>query len=517
MFKRILALVTFTGLFLAAGTLAAANSIAQSLYTYDAYDAWFTKAVNYTENMPFEGENVTVAVIDTGIDGKHPVLQENVVDGFDAANFKSIPASVSSDRDGHGTHVAGIIRTFAPKVSLMPVRIFGSAFGGLENPIASGIYWAADNGADVINMSLATTLEFGVSNIEDICNAASYAIEKEVVVVAAAGNNGLFDNPQIFPSACGGVISVAAVNEELKPAWFSSYDSTVVLAAPGSNIVSTVPYEKAVNHNVLGYNSFSGTSMASPIVAAAAALLLDSGVEPDNIKNVLVASADDVSPPGYDPFTGHGVVNFAKMFNNNTPATPQPTAIEIVSTYAENGQGYVNFRPSFSLVNPSYVAELFNVTTQEAQIIPLTGNSVRATFDITETDLTLVRIVDLTSNTASAYSMIPNTAFFKRSEVPLELDLDDIFNIPVKFTKKSYSDIKDYAFMPIITKNGYFLKIIIGGANGVYEVSSPQYPKISTKITIDKAYGSGVTRITEKEYIFFSELEDYWKVNIEKI
>ena len=517
MLKRLLAVFAFAGIFATSLVASSLNAYASSAYTYNAYDAWFTKAVNYSQNIPFTGKNITVAVIDTGIDGTHPVLKDNVINGFDAANFRELEVGTKTDHDGHGTHVAGIVHTFAPDALLMPVRVFGAALGGVENPIAPGIYWAADNGANVINMSLATTLELGESSIKSICDAAKYAIAKGVVVVAAAGNDGSFENPQIFPSACEGVISVAAVNESLNPSWFSSYDSTVVVAAPGSNVTSTVPLAQAVNYNVLGYNSFSGTSMASPVVAGAAALLLESGVKPSEVENVLVASATDIAPSGFDPFTGYGVINFAKMFNIEKAVTPQVASIEIVSKYAENNQAYVSFRPSVSLANPNYVLEVYNIAKEETQTIHPIDGTVRFMFEIVDTDLTVARVVDLNSNMHSAYAMIPNQAFAKRAEIPLELNLEDIFNIPVEFTKNSYSNIKDIALMPEKTENGFSLKIILAAPKGTYEISAKQYPKISAKVKVTKAYGATEMPISKKDYKFFRKLNEYWKVSIEKI
>ncbi|MEM9136894.1 MAG: S8 family serine peptidase, partial [Cyanobacteria bacterium P01_F01_bin.42] len=193
--------------------------------------------------------------------------------GYDFINGDSDPL----DDNYHGTHVAGIIGAVGDNgvgiagvadgfnVELMALKALDGAGSGSAQSIANAIFYAVDNGADVINLSLGTP-----SRSSSIANALSYADANEVLVVAAAGNSGQdSDVAPVYPAAYGfdNVISVAATNQSNSLASFSNYGATSVdLGAPGVNIASTVPDD--------GYAYLSGTSMAAPLVAGAAAALL---------------------------------------------------------------------------------------------------------------------------------------------------------------------------------------------------------------------------------------------------
>ncbi|MHB9145025.1 MAG: S8 family serine peptidase [Symbiobacteriia bacterium] len=240
-----------------------------------AEDAWTDalSALNGTVAAP-----VTVAVIDTGVDGGHEDLAGRVLSGHNAITGTSAPDNAADDSgNGHGTHVAGIIAartnnltgiagaagTFP--VSILPVKVLdGNGIGTLYD-VAQGIRWAAENGARVINLSLGARLPDYPVTLGD---AVKYAQEHGVLVVAAAGNEG--DNVEgFYPATLPGVVSVAASGPDHHPAHFSNYDTTVT--APGVNIISTLPDN--------GYGALSGTSMAAPFASATAALLFS--VYPD--------------------------------------------------------------------------------------------------------------------------------------------------------------------------------------------------------------------------------------------
>ena len=286
--------------------------------------------------------NITVAVIDTGIQLDHPDLINNIWinsdeiygNGFDddgngyvddsyGWNFPA--SSPVPFADEHGTHVAGIIGAEGNNgigvtgvswdVQIMPLDVFNGAKGASDNDIINAIYYAANNGADVINMSLGQTVEN--ANLSDYefydpygyssyYNALTYAVSQGITVVIAAGNDDLNNDlhlsiPAAFSEEIEGVISVAALSNSGDLSWYTNYGSTVTIAAPGGNadgsvigeIISTVPNSD--------YYGISGTSMASPIVAGSAALVKaeNNNLSPANIESVLTNSADKIRDWSY--------------------------------------------------------------------------------------------------------------------------------------------------------------------------------------------------------------------------
>ncbi|AEV87601.1 peptidase [Actinoplanes sp. SE50] len=278
------------------------------------------------------GAGVTVAVIDTGVDGSHPDLAGQVLTGYDAIAGQ---AGGNTDPQGHGTHVAGTVAALtgngigvssvAPGVKILPVRVLDANGNGYDSDTAKGIVWAADHGANVINMSLG-----GTDRSSAISDAVTYARGKGVVVVAAAGNDRAAGSPANYPGADDGVIAVAATDSGDTVAAYSNAGGYVDVAAPGSAILSTYPTALGAS----GYASMSGTSMATPHVAAVAALLLAAkpGLTPDQVQTALETSAADLGTAGRDDDYGYGRVDAAAALTavdatpGSTPvSTPQST------------------------------------------------------------------------------------------------------------------------------------------------------------------------------------------------
>jgi subtilisin family serine protease len=243
------------------------------------------------------GRDVIVAVIDTGIDYNHPALSGNMwtndaelngrpgvdddgngnVDDIHGVDFISGRATPLDD-EGHGSHVAGTIagrRTgdaffgVAPNVRLMAIKTHNAAGEGSKLSVVKGILYAADHGARVLNCSWGGAPEAGEFD-QMLFDAIAYANNKGAVLIASAGNNSANNDVGIhYPSnyELPGIISVASSNPDDRRSYFSNYGSkTVDLAAPGSNILSAA-------RGGQGYVSLSGTSMASPHVSGAVALL----------------------------------------------------------------------------------------------------------------------------------------------------------------------------------------------------------------------------------------------------
>jgi hypothetical protein len=213
------------------------------------------------------------------------------------------------DPGGHGTHVAGIIGARlnngrgiaggAPSVRIMPVRVLDAHGSGVASDVAEGIIWAADHGARVINVSLGGGPSPGMQA------AMQYANAKRAVVVAAAGNGYQSGNTPTYPAAYPEAIAVASVNDSLGHSSFSNTGSYVDIAAPGEMILSTY------GDNTHDYQWMSGTSMATPYAAAAAALIVsaNTSLSAASIRNILLGTARDLGAAGRDNVYGYGLVN----------------------------------------------------------------------------------------------------------------------------------------------------------------------------------------------------------------
>jgi serine protease len=269
------------------------------------------------------GTGVTVAVIDSGVDASHPDLAGHVLTGY---NVMTGQAGPSTDALGHGTHVAGTIAAvtgnavgvaaIAPDARILPIKVLGDDGKGYMSDTATGIVYAADHGAKVINMSLGATAQ-----VEAVTNAITYARSKGVVVVAAAGNYRQNGSPTTWPGADPGVIGVAATDANDKVGSFSNAGSYVDVAAPGVDILSTYPVAQG------GYMFMSGTSMASPHVAAVAALVeaYRPGLSPDQVERAIEGTALDLGATGRDDDYGYGRINAAAALTAAASMTPAPT------------------------------------------------------------------------------------------------------------------------------------------------------------------------------------------------
>ncbi|MEU0565951.1 S8 family serine peptidase [Nonomuraea sp. NPDC005983] len=291
-----------------------------------------------------KGAGVTVAVLDSGVDPHHRDLAGSVTVGRDfteGANPPGVPPSRL-----HGTYMASLIAGHghgpggergvigvAPEAKLLSVRViledeepgfreFNSA-EQFEDVVARGIRYAVDQGAEVINMSISKELATREERA-----AIRYAISRNVVLVAAAGNDG--DGkpdasgfaPYSYPAAFPGVVSVGATDRRLRRATFSNWNSSVVLAAPGVDIMGAGPGDE--------YWVGRGTSQATALVSGVAALIKAKypDMSPSLVVQALTASATDRPPGGYDTGTGFGVVNAAKALAEAGKLAPHTQTAE---------------------------------------------------------------------------------------------------------------------------------------------------------------------------------------------
>ncbi len=250
------------------------------------------------------GKGVTVAVIDTGVSRVPDLKQTEFVPGYDFVN-DSVEAP---DDVGHGTHVAGTIAQstnnnygvagIAYEAKIMPLKVLGADGGGTVSDIAEAIKFAADHGADVINLSLG-----GAGESKLLEDAVNYAYDKGVFLVAAAGNENR--NSASYPARYPKVLSVAALDAAGQKADYSNFGAGVDLAAPGGGKEGRILQNTIDPETGEGiFASFQGTSMAAPHVAGVAALIKAAGVEsPEEIGQVLRASARAVTE---DPLNHYG-------------------------------------------------------------------------------------------------------------------------------------------------------------------------------------------------------------------
>jgi serine protease len=303
------------------------------------------------------GHDAIVAVLDTGVAYENysdstgsyyvaPDLTETrFVPGYDFINNDSH----ANDDHSHGTHVAGTIAQSTDNArgvsgvafnsSVMPVKVLGKDGSGSHSGIANGIKWSADNGANVINLSLG-----GSSPSQTLEDALAYAHNKGVTIVAAAGNDG--QEGVSYPAAYDDyVIAVSATRYDEQIASYSNYGSSIDLAAPGGDtsvdqngdgypdgVLQNTFNPSTQNTSDFGYYFFQGTSMAAPHVSGVAALIVSQGVtDPLQVRDILESSAKDKGPEGVDIYYGHGIVDAAAALallsdTNSAPVATDDTA-----------------------------------------------------------------------------------------------------------------------------------------------------------------------------------------------
>jgi len=263
------------------------------------------------------GMNVTIAVIDSGVDVKHPELANSVADTFDALGSKEGPHV-------HGTGIAGAIVAHArlmgsaPEARLLAIRAFGVGSKGAESTsyvILRGLDYAAEHGAQIINMSFAgpkdPLIERGV--------AATAA--RGILMVAAAGNAGA-KSPPLYPAANPNVIAVSGTDAQEKLFTASNRGNHIAIAAPGADIFLPAPDEK--------YQITSGTSFSAAYISGVAALLLERNpaLKPGDVRAILMKTASDLGAPGRDDLFGAGKADAfaAVMAVVAAPAVPLAAA-----------------------------------------------------------------------------------------------------------------------------------------------------------------------------------------------
>lgn len=274
------------------------------------------------------GEGIKIAVLDSGVDLDHPAL--------DGANITVLGSRLSEDVNGHGTAVISLIAGqdqtvigIAPAAEILSVQVTGE--NGLSDTfsVAEGIVAAVDAGASIINLSLGA---YGDSPV--LRAAVNYALDNNVAVVAAVGNDGA--NQVAYPAAYDGVIPVGSVGAAPgptaapRPAGFSNYGDDVGIAAPGVGLPAAWIDDL--------YVSFSGTSASSPLVAAAGAVVMQHNptLTSQQAMQVVVDAANDAGQPGKDDFLGEGILNVDRALDHGQRGIFDAAVADHYVNYAES-------------------------------------------------------------------------------------------------------------------------------------------------------------------------------------
>lgn len=278
---------------------------------------WFRDVIGIPQaHTVSQGVGTKIAVLDTGAALAHPQFSGQLIAGYDFVDDDNDPSEVGQQPQnpgfGHGTHVTGLVALVAPQAQIMPIRVLDENGQGNIWVLAEAVAFAANpdgnpttpDGADVINLSLATLRKTNI--IEEIFDEITCGdddlnetgrlgddceLVKDTVIVAGAGNNA--DEIPVYPAgeSVEGLIAVAATNQADTLASFSNFGSWITVAAPGQGILSTVPPNS--------YATWSGTSMASPLVAGQAALLRSQNPQwtASEISARIVSTADPINAP----------------------------------------------------------------------------------------------------------------------------------------------------------------------------------------------------------------------------
>ncbi|HEY3281201.1 MAG TPA: S8 family serine peptidase [Armatimonadota bacterium] len=290
------------------------------------------------------GTGVTIAIVDTGIDSTHPDLSGKVLSGYNATTGTT---GIPTDTDGHGTHVSGIAAATGDNgtgiagvswgARILPVKVLGRNGVGSDSDVADGVQWAADHGANIINMSLGDSAYSSTSD-----RAVQYAWNQGCLIVAAAGNDYQNGNPTSYPAALSHVIGVGALNDSGLRASYSNTGSYVSVTAPGGDpssnqdnnkrhwIFSTWPRSLGSSYAML-----AGTSQATPQVSGLAALIWSENPSLTNAQVRDAIQSTAVPPTGVSGKTnsyGYGRVDFGKaLLSVSQQSTVQAPSLILTS------------------------------------------------------------------------------------------------------------------------------------------------------------------------------------------
>ncbi|GAA2161716.1 S8 family serine peptidase [Actinomadura napierensis] len=283
---------------------------------------WWLGAWNIQSDVwpQTKGAGVTVAVVDTGVNASLPDMKPAVLPGIDLLHDR-MSGDGQKDHDpneGHGTAMASLIAArgthsgfygVAPESKILPIYSPGNS----PTDVSKAIHFAADHGAKVMNFSRGgSSSVFKQQCPDEVLQALKYAEQKDIVVVASAGNEGDYSNDAIYPASCPGVLAVGAINRQLKPWEHTQRQNYVTVGAPGADV-------GGIGKTGHVYNSGAGTSQASALTSGAVALVRSKfpQMKARRVVQLLTNTAKDFGTPGKDDQLGYGVISIPRALKNN--------------------------------------------------------------------------------------------------------------------------------------------------------------------------------------------------------
>lgn len=411
--------------------------------------------------------SVSVAVIDSGVSTSHPDLSGKVLPGYDFFNGDAD----ATDDNGHGTAVAGITAAATNNAigmagvswnsMILPVKALGADGSGSYSAMANGITWATDKGARIINLSLG-----GTSSSRALQDAVNYAWSRNVIVVAAAGNNG--NSTLLFPAACNNVVAVSATDSaDSRPTW-SNFGSYVDVSAPGVGILTL--------SGASSYANWNGTSFSSPVASGVVALMVTANPSLSNVGVVdaLLKNSDDIGSAGYDVYYGNGRVNARRAVAavaNVVPSDSTPPSVAFSSP-----------------ANGAVVAGTVNVSVSSADNV-----------GVTKVELYIGGILYGQSNTATASFSWDTTSYLDGSQTLQARAYDAANNVAssaITVNLKNSSVADTIAPLATITSPSNNAKLI-GKTVKVNVTASDNVGVTKVELYIDgKLFGTSTTATT---------------------
>jgi hypothetical protein len=359
--------------------------------------AGFDTGLTQQEALPEGQADIIIAVLDTGADTSHAFIKNSLAKNSIECNNGSLPFKATEDRDlngikgdclgvdftktaenpdlhrvadvhGHGTHVAGVIASFArystqplfQRIKILPLRVIGAGEEGFSSRIIRALDYAHKRGARVVNFSMGWPQTN--SNHSPLKEAISKAQRRGMIIVAAAGNNS--HNSALYPCNYDGVICVGSSQNDGKTSRFSNFGAHVDFAAPGSQIISSIPF--TVNPQISslkGYDLKSGTSQASPIIATyvAAVLAQNPNFTREDVYFRLAAASQSNGPSSLQGFpefrkilepSSHSLIT--PIFKDSVQTLMQGMSLKLPITFQKFGSSAATTTVSFKLLSPGF-------------------------------------------------------------------------------------------------------------------------------------------------------------------
>lgn len=444
-----------------------------------------------------EKNTIVVAVVDTGIEMNHPFLKKRIINkGYDFIKNDSVP----DDEYMHGTHCSGIIVDNTPDcVKILPIKVFNSSGASTNEIIAMGIDYAIKNKVDVISMSFGG--ECREKNGCEIDKAVQRAIEAGITCVASAGND--HEDAQNFcPAKIKECITVASLNKNDQLSYFSNYGDAIDICAPGENIWSSTI--KANDY----YEAASGTSMACPFVAAAAAMYLVNNpkLTPAQMMTAIKKTAVDLGVKGEDKTFGAGALDFGIFFKDKKASSSISTSTENLKIYCQSNNvsfvtpGLVDVKVlPFDATDKSYTVKIQDPSVAEFDGYGFNAKKpgeTKATFTLSNGKSISVKIksvrrkfwVDYAAKGFAGGSGTQNDPYIVKTAEQLArisyMGKKYLLRNDMYFKQAADIDLKGKTWYPILGRDqdGFICRINYDGDG--YEIKNMQISNISNDIFI---------------------------------